>query len=295
MTQVRLDSLWEMGQWDPRAWWGQQLRGEGSPHPAWEWGKQRGVGDAEVTLLRPWLSHQWRLGSPGPPPRLTPASRDPRAAVTPGLLAAEHCDALPGAQPVAVRRVGRVVAGSKVDAKVKTWSPGPCVPSCPSGSREVSVCLGVGHPGGLPRAGGEGPWRVWAGGSDGCRDCREQPGLAEEPETPESPRGFTWAVMGQSLGSSASPGPNYPVQERPRHCTPTRGRGEEPRVHRGIQAPGEGSMVECGAGLTSAAPGGSWAPMAGSQRGCSCVPPGGPAAPAAAGPVGPPGLKAGAD
>lgn len=43
-----------------------------------------------------------------------------------------------------------MVAESKVDVEVKTWSPGPCVPSCLSGSKQVSVCLGVDHPGVCP-------------------------------------------------------------------------------------------------------------------------------------------------
>lgn len=114
--------------------------------------------------------------------------------------------------------------------------------------------------------------RVWASGGDGCRGCREQPGLLEEQEPPESPRDFARAMTGQSLVSYGlldplvpSP-PTQPAQERPRPCTPMRGTEVEGReCTRDLQAPGRG-LVEGGGGadLTSAAPGGCSAPRAGS-------------------------------
>lgn len=55
--------------------------------------------------------------------------------------------------------------------------------------KEVPVPLGVDHLRsgfwlGLPWAGVEGLWRVWASGGESCRGCREQPGLSEEQEPP---------------------------------------------------------------------------------------------------------------
>lgn len=139
------------------------------------------------------------------------------------------------------------MAESKVGAEVKAWSPGLC-PLPPLWVRKcqstwVWTILGVVS--GWVCPGQE--WKVpesLASGGDGFRDRREQPGLSEEQEPPDSPKRLH---MGQSLVSSGLwdplvPGyPTHPAQERPRPCTPMRGtevKGQE--CARGIQAPSRG-------------------------------------------------------
>lgn len=96
--------------------------------------------------------------------------------------------------------------------------------------------------------------RVWASGGDGCRVYREQPGLLEELEPPESPRDFARAMTGQSLVSYGlldplvPSSPIHPAQETPRPCTPMK--ETEVEGTRDLQAPGRGP-VESGVGQTS--------------------------------------------